>query len=169
MSPWLTSILVKAARRMPMSGVMTTTDGTAVYRSRGLAIVLRVAGVWFALTTITLLLIGPRDAVSILQDVVGLLISLWALLWVSRCGIHTDGDGILIRNPFSTTRVPREQVRRFELTDRGPCRVERIDGSQVKAFGIQQPQWGAPGRPRGRRERAMIEELNRRLAARVAA
>jgi hypothetical protein len=154
---------------MPMSGVMTTTEGTAVYRSRGMALVLRAGGVWFALTTITLLLIGPRDAVSILQDVVGLALSLWALLWVSRCGIHADGDGLRIRNPFSTTRVRWEEVRRFELADRGPCRVERTDGSQIKVFGIQQPQWGGPGRPRGRRERAMIEELNRRLDARVAA
>jgi hypothetical protein len=125
--------------------------------------------VWFALVMVALLLLGPRDAGSVVEDVVGLVFSLWALLRLSRCGIYADGEGIRILNPLSTTRVRWDELRRFELTDRGSCRVERVAGSQVKVFGIQQPHWGGPGRPRGWRERGMIEELNRRLGARVAA
>jgi hypothetical protein len=144
---------------------MTKTDEPTVYRSPGLALVLRAAGAWFCLVTIALLLIGPRDVGSIVEDVVGLVLSLWALLRLSRCGIFAGAEGIRILNPLSTTRLRWDELRRFELTDRGACRIERCDGSQVKVFGIQQPQWGGPGRPRGRRERGMIEELNRRLDA----
>ena len=148
---------------------MTKTEETAVYRSRGLGLVLRAAGVWFGLMMIALLLLGPRDAGSVVEEVVGLMLSLWALLRLSRCGIYADAEGIRILNPLSTTRVRWDELRGFDLADRGPCRVERLDGSHVKVFGIQQPQWGGPGRPRGRRERGMIEELNRRLGDRVAA
>jgi hypothetical protein len=148
---------------------MSNLEATMVYRSPGLAFVLRAAGVWFGLMMIVLLLLGPRDVGSILEDVVGLVLSLWALVRLSRCGIYADADGIRILNPLSTTRVRWDQLRGFALTDRGPCRVERLDGSQVRVFGIQQPQWGGPGRPRGRRERGMIDELNRRLAGRAAA
>ena len=148
---------------------MTKTQDTTVYRSRGLSLYLRAAGVWFCLMMIALLLLGPRDAGSVLEDVVGLVLSLWALLRVSRCGIYTDADGIRILNPLSTTRVRWDELRRFELADGGSCRAERVDGSHVRVFGIQPPRWGGPGRPRGRRELAMIEELNRRLGARAAA
>jgi hypothetical protein len=148
---------------------MTKTEETDIYRSRGLALVLRAAGVWFGLMMVALLLLGPRDAVSIVEEVVGLVLSLWALLRLSRCAIYADAEGIRILNPLSTTRLRWDEVRGFELADRGPCRVERVDGSHVKVFGLQQPQWGGPRRPRGQRERGMIEELNRRLGARVAA
>lgn len=150
-------------------GVMTKPDEPIIYRSPGLALVLRASGVWFGLMMIALLLLGPRDIGSIVEEVVGLALSLWALLRLSRCAIYTDAEGILILNPLSTTRVRWDQLRGFELTDRGPCRVQRVDGPDVRVFGIQQPQWGGPGRPRGRRERGMIEELNRRLDARAAA
>jgi hypothetical protein len=83
--------------------------------------------------------------------------------------VYADANGIRILNPLSTTRVRWDEIRGFELTDRGSCRVERVDASHVNVFGIQQPQWGGPGRPRGRRERGMIEELNRRLDALAAA
>jgi hypothetical protein len=146
---------------------MTKPEESIVYRSPGLAVVLRVAGVWFGLMMIALLLLGPRDVGSVVEDVVGFVLSLWALVRLSRCGISAGAEGIRIVNPLSTTRVRWDQIRGFDLTDRGPCRVERVDGSQVRVFGIQQPQWGGPGRPRGRRERSMIEELNRRLAARA--
>jgi hypothetical protein len=149
-------------------GVMTKTEDASVYRSPGLALVLRAAGVWFGLMMIALLLLGPRDAGAVVEEVVGLVLSLWALLRLSRCGIYADGEGIRILNPLSSTRVRWDEVRRFELTDRGACRVEHVAGSQVKVFGIQQPQWRGPGRPRGWRERGMIEELNRRLGARAA-
>jgi hypothetical protein len=148
---------------------MTRTGETIIYRSPGLALVLRAAGVWFGLMMVALLLLGPRDTGSIVEQVVGLVLSLWALLRLSRCGIYADADGIRILNPLSTTRVRWDEIRRFELTDRGSCRIERVDASHVNVFGIQQPQWGGPGRPRGRRERGMIEELNRRLDARAAA
>jgi hypothetical protein len=150
-------------------GVTTQTQETSVYRSPGLALVLRAAGVWFGLMMIALLVLGPRDAGPVAQTVVGLGLSLWALLRLSRCAIHADAEEIRILNPLSTTRVRWEELRCFELADRGPCRVERVDGSQIKVFGIQQPQWGGPGRPRGRRERCMIEDLNRRLDARAPA
>jgi hypothetical protein len=149
--------------------VMSETQETITYRSRGLAFVLRAAGVWFGLMMVALLLLGPRDAVSVVEDVVGLVLSLWALRRLSRCGIYADAEGIRILNPLTTTRVGWDEIRSFELTDRGPCRVERVDASHVRVFGIQQPQWGGPGRPRGRRERGMIEDLNRRLDARAAA
>lgn len=150
-------------------GVMTTTEATITYQSRALALVLRAAGVWFGLMMVALLLLGPRDAVSVVEYVVGLVLSAWALLRLSRCGIYADAEGVRILNPLATTRVRWDEVRCFELADRGPCRVERADASPVRVFGIQQPQWGGPGRPRGRRERSMIEELNRRLDARAAA
>jgi hypothetical protein len=143
-------------------GVLTKAEDATVYRSPGPALVLRAAGVWCGLMMIALLLLGPRDAGSVVKEVVGLVLSLWALLRLSRCGIYADWEGIRILNPLSSTRVRWDEVRRFELTDRGPCRVERVEGSHVKVFGIQQPRWGGPGRPRGRRERGMIEELNRR-------
>jgi hypothetical protein len=150
-------------------GVMTETEQTVIYRSLGLALVLRAAGVWCGLMMVVLLLLGPRDAGHVVEDVVGLVLSLWALLRLSRCAIYADAEGIRILNPLSTTRVRWDELRGFELTDRGPCRVERVDGPDVRAWGIQEPQWGGPGRPRGRRERGMIEELNRRLDARAAA
>src|SRR3954469_12930912 len=137
---------------------MSKTEETIIYRSRGLALVLRAAGVWFGLMMIALLLLGPRDAGRVVEEVVGLVLSLWALLRLSRCAIYADAEGIRILNPLSTTRMQWDQLRGFELTDRGPCRVERVDASQVRVFGIRQPQWGGPVRPRGRRERGMIEE-----------
>jgi Bacterial PH domain len=144
-------------------GVTTKTKEATVYRSPRLAFVLRAAGLWFALVITALLLLGPRDARSLTEDVVGLVLSLWALLRLSRCAIYADGKGIRILNPLSTTRVRWDEVRRFELTGRGPCQIELVDGSRVTTFGIQQPQWG------GRRERDMLEELNRRLDTNVAA
>jgi hypothetical protein len=148
---------------------MTKTEGTVIYRSPGLALVLRAAGVWFGLMMVALLLLGPRDAGSVVEEVVGLVLSLWALLRLSRCAIYADAEGIRILNPLSTTRVRWDELRGFELTDRGRGRVECVDASHVGVFGIQQPQWRWPGRPRGRRERGMIEQLNRRLDARAAA
>jgi Bacterial PH domain len=162
-------VVKRAPAGADVLGVMTKPEETIIYRSPGLALVLRAAGVWFGLMMITLLLLGPRDVGPIVEEVVGLVLSLWALLRLSRCAIYTDAEGIRILNPLSTTRVRWDQLRGFELTDRGPCRVELVDGSQVTVFGIQQPQWGGPGRPRGRRERGMIEELNRRLDGSAAA
>jgi hypothetical protein len=162
-------VVKRAPGRADALDVMDRTDETIIYRSPGLALVLRAAGVWFGLMMVALLLLGPRDAGSVVEDVVGLVLSLWALLRLSRCGIYADAEGIRILNPLSTTRVRWDELRGFELTDRGPCRVERVDASDVRVFGIQQPRWGGPGRPRGRRERGMIEELNRRLDARAAA
>jgi Bacterial PH domain len=162
-------VVKRAPAGADVLGVMTKPEETIIYRSPGLALVLRAAGVWFGLMMITLLLVGPRNVGSIVEEVVGLVLSLWVLLRLSRCAIYADAEGIRILNPLSTTRVRWDQLRGFELTDRGPCRVERVDGSQVRVFGIQQPQWGGPGRPRGRRERGMIEELNGRLVARAAA
>jgi Bacterial PH domain len=160
-------VVKRAPAGADVLGVMTKPDETIIYRSPGLALVLRAAGVWFGLMMIALLLFGPRDAGPVVEEVVGLVVSLWALLRLSRCAIYADAEGIRILNPLSTTRVRWDELRGFELPDRGPCRVERVDGSHVSVFGIQQPQWGGPGRPRGRRERGMIEELNGRLDARA--
>lgn len=143
-------------------GVPTKAEHATIYRSHGLALVLRAAGVGCGLMLIALLALGPRDAGSVVEELVGLVLSLWAALRLSRCGIYADCEGIRILNPLSSTRLRWDEVRRFELTDRGPCRVERVEGSHVNVFGIQQPRWGGPGRPRGRRERDTIEELNRR-------
>jgi hypothetical protein len=162
-------VVKRAPEGADVLDVKTKTEGTVIYRSPGLALVLRAAGVWFGLMMVGLLLLGPRDAGSVVEEVVGLVLSLWALLRLSRCAIYADVEGIRILNPLSTTRVRWDELSGFELTDRGRCRVERVDASPVTVFGIQQPQWGWPGRPRGRRERGMIEELNRRLDARAAA
>src|SRR3954453_79190 len=100
-----TAVVKRAPGGVDVLGVMTRTEEVIIYRSRGLALVLRAAGVWFGLMMIALLLLGPRDAGRVVEEVVGLVLSLWALLRLSRCAIYADAEGIRILNPLSTTRV----------------------------------------------------------------
>jgi hypothetical protein len=57
----------RAPGRADALDVMTRTDETIIYRSPGLELVLRTAGVWFGLMMVALLLLGPRDAGSVVD------------------------------------------------------------------------------------------------------
>jgi hypothetical protein len=124
------------------------------------------SGVVFGAALIFILMFGERDIGEVAQVGLGLAAAVWAIARLSRCGIYADAEGVRILNPLSAPRLRWEEIRRFELTDRGGCRVERTDGSAVNAFGIQKPQGTSRERSR---EAAMVAELNRRLEQRCVA
>jgi hypothetical protein len=72
-----------------------------------------------------------------------------------------------VLNPLSSTLLRWDEIRRFVLAQHGSCQVERLNGSTLKVFGIQQPLWATALRTRATREAAMIDALNRRVGERV--
>jgi hypothetical protein len=122
------------------------------------------AGAWFLVSMIAILVLGRPDTGEALKVGVGLVLSLWSLFRLSRCGIYADHEGVRVLNPLSSTRLRWDEIRRFILTERGGCRLERVHGSAVSVFGIQQPTFTLRRSSRSR-EAGMIDELNRRVDA----
>jgi hypothetical protein len=134
-----------------------------------MAIVFVAAGVFYAPVTIALLALSDPDAGDTIKIGLGFAVSLWSIFRLRRCGLYPDHDGVLVLNPLSSTRLRWDEIRRFALTERGQGRVERVRGSAVKIFGIQQNTWATLRRASRTPETAMIDELNRRLTDRLGA
>jgi Bacterial PH domain len=139
---------------------------TTTYRSTPMAVLFATAGLWVGALMLFILAFGEPRGQDAVELAVGCVLSVWAILRLSRCGIFADQDGIRVVNPVSTKCLRWEEIRRFVLVDRGACRVERLDGSAVSIFGIQQPAWARARRAGRSQEARMIDELNRRLAER---
>lgn len=70
---------------------------------------------------------------------VHLLLSLWAVLRVSGCGIKDTGHHLVVRNPVRTVRIPWADVQDIELGRFGvmpKVGVRRTDGTAVGVFGL---------------------------------
>jgi hypothetical protein len=143
--------------------VINGGDQTTAYRRSAKAVAFVVAGMYGVAMMIAILEFTRPDAVDGAEVGLGLVLSLWSMVRLSRCGIYADHDGIRVLNPLSSTRLRWDEIRRFVLEDQGPCRIERVHGSSVKVFGIQHSVWAALRRSRRTPEAAMIDELNRRL------
>lgn len=138
------------------------------YRSSVLSFLIGASGVFGAVVMVFILVFGPPDNVGDgVQVGLGLVLSLWAIFRLSRCGIRADDDGIRLLNPVSSTHLRWDEIRRFVLMDDGACRIERVDGSTVKVFGIREPKWARLRRSRRSQEARTIDALNRRLSDRL--
>lgn len=138
------------------------------YRSSVLSFLIGASGVFGAVVMVFILVFGPPDNVEDgVQVGLGLVLSLWAIFRLSRCGIRADDDGIRLLNPVSSTHLRWDEIRRFVLMDDGACRIERVDGSTVKVFGIREPKWARLRRSRRSQEARTIDALNRRLSDRL--
>jgi hypothetical protein len=145
--------------------MISVSDDRTTYRSWFMSFVIGATGVYSAVMMIFILVFGPPDNVEDgVQVGVGLVLSVWAICRLSRCAVYADDDGIRVLNPVSSTRLRWDEIRRFVLMDDGACRIERVDGSTVKVFGIREPRWGRLRRSRRSQEARMIDELNHRLS-----
>jgi hypothetical protein len=76
-------------------------------------------------------------------------------------------DGVVIRNPFGTRRIPWSDIVRFRIGRHGllsaVCIVDLADGSTQHAFAIQLP--GASRRTFQSKEMQMIDLLNEQVSA----
>jgi Bacterial PH domain len=160
-------VLKPASARSDHPDVKTTDEQRTTYRRSAKAAVFVVAGVYGTAMMVALLVLSRPDAADGAELALGLLLSLWSVFRLSRCGIYADGDGIRVLNPLTSRRLRWDEIRRFVLADRGPCRVEAVDGSSVRVFGIQHSPLAALRRSGRTREAVMIAELNQRLDDRL--
>jgi hypothetical protein len=93
----------------------------------------------------------------------------WAIaaflgLRMARLGVYVEENGIRVRNPFRTRRVPWNRVRGFVLRRSllGEFGVAELhDGSRLRLWGIQPRSRVAA--PRDRRAELAVVSLNREL------
>jgi hypothetical protein len=149
--------------------VISVGEPRTTYRNRIKTVAFVVAGVYGAAMMIAIATLTRPSGADGVKVGVGLLLSLWSIFRLSRCGIYADHDGIRVLNPLSSTRLRWHEIRRFVLSDRGPARIESVHGASVKVFGLQRSPWAVLRRSVRTPEERMIDELNGRLQAGVSA
>src|SRR5829696_2235627 len=152
------------ARRVLKARARRSDDPHVIvaYRNRLMAAFFVAAGVYGAAMMLFILAFAQLDAADTVEVGLGLGCSVWSIARLSRCGVYADDDGIRILNPLTSTRLRWEEIARFTHEDRGACRAERVDGSAVKIFGVQEPTW-SPRRSGATRAAVLIDRLNLRL------
>jgi hypothetical protein len=149
--------------------VISVAEPRTTYRNSTKTVTFVVAGVYGLAMMIAIVALTHPAGGEALKVGVGLLLSVWSIFRLSRCGIYADHDGIRVLNPLSSTHLRWEEIRRFVLNEHGPARIESVHGASVKVFGIQHSPWAALRRSVRTPEARMIDELNRRLQTRVPA
>jgi hypothetical protein len=130
-----------------------------------------VGGVGLGILIFALGLIGASQATyttgKIVEAVVAAAVGGAVVALALRAAVVVREDGVEIRNPFGTRRIPWSDVVRFRIGRyrllSAVCIVDLADGSTQHAFAIQLP--GASRRTSQSKEMQMIDLLNEQAAA----
>jgi hypothetical protein len=136
------------------------------YRTKDLVIVSVLFGIFVPVFGIGGILETQGSGLSrVLGIGTELAIGCILLFRFARLGVRPEEEGIIIRNPFRTSRLPWDRIRRFELRSAGLLGetgyVQLQDGKGVRIWGIFPP--NRAFRPSNRDAEGLIEELNRHL------
>jgi hypothetical protein len=146
---------------------MSRPDTPTVLRSRSQL----VGGVGFGVLILALGLVGASQATyttgRIVEAAVAVAVGGAVVALALRAAVLVRDDGVVIRNPFGTRRIPWNDMVRFRIGRHGllsaVCIVDLADGSTQHAFAIQLP--GASRRTSQTKEMQMIDLLNQQLSA----
>src|SRR5438094_85726 len=146
---------------------MMGPDAPTVLRSRTQL----VGGVGFGSLILVLGLVGASQATyttgKIVEAAVAVAVGGVVVALALRAAVVVRDDGVEIRNPFGTRRIPWNDIVCFRIGRHGllsaVCILDLADGSTQHAFAIQLP--GATRRTSQSKETRMIDLLNEQLSA----